>query len=108
MESLSARFARDKDFLVRKLFRALDDAEFMSQGTLIDAVNSAYERKLFEPIETIHQIKDLRNQIALEYADEILSELFPEVIRLTPELLKTMQNTLAYVDDYLSKIETAK
>ena len=45
MESLSARFARDKDFLVRKLFRALDDAEFMSQGTLIDAVNSAYERK---------------------------------------------------------------
>ena len=41
----------------------------------------------------------------LNFADLLYT---PEVIRLTPELLKTMQNTLAYVDDYLSKIETAK
>ena len=103
MESLCARFGRDIDFLVRKVFRALDDAEFQPQGTLLDAVHRAHQRRLFEDLEAIREIKDLRNQIAHEYADEALTELFAEVLRLTPVLLQTMRNTLAYLDAYLAK-----
>ena len=103
MESLCARFARGIDFLVRKVFRALDDAEFLPQGTLIDTVHRAHKRNLFENIETIQRIKDLRNQIAHEYADEVLADLFPEVRSLTQELIQMMQNTLVYVDESLNK-----
>jgi hypothetical protein len=43
-ETLSGRFARTIDFLVRKVFRSIDDLEFESQGTLIDTVNNALKR----------------------------------------------------------------
>lgn len=40
-EILSGRFSRTIDFLVRKVFRSIDDLEFESQGTLVDTVNNA-------------------------------------------------------------------
>ncbi|MGE5795603.1 MAG: hypothetical protein ACM34O_08475 [Ignavibacteria bacterium] len=33
-ETLAGRFARSVDFLIRKLFRSIDDIEFETQGTL--------------------------------------------------------------------------
>ncbi|MBF0290323.1 MAG: hypothetical protein HQM14_21125 [SAR324 cluster bacterium] len=106
MESLCARFGRGIDFLVRKIFRALDDAEFQPQGTLLDTVHRAHQRKLFDQMDDIRQIKDLRNQIAHEYSEDVLTELFPEVIRVTPVLLQMMRNSLDYLDEHLAKIET--
>ena len=62
-ENLCSRFSRMIDFLVRKIFRSIDAVEFENQGTLIDTVNHAHKRGLFENIETIRKIKDLRNDI---------------------------------------------
>jgi len=66
LETLCSRFSRSIDFLVRKVFRSLDDVEFESQGTLIDVVNNAHKRELFEDISVIREIKDIRNEIAHE------------------------------------------
>lgn len=65
-ETLSSRFARSIDFLVRRVFRSLDDVEFESQGTLIDVVNNAHKRGLFESMEDIGAMRDLRNDVVHE------------------------------------------
>ncbi len=71
-EILSGRFARSIDFLVRKVFRSLDDIEFEPQGTLIDTVNNAHKRNLINDINIFNSIRDLRNEIVHEYLEENL------------------------------------
>lgn len=99
-ENLCSRFGRMIDFLVRKMFRSIDDVEFEQQGTLIDVVNRAHKRNLFDDIDTIRQIKDIRNEIAHEYIDDALQELFGDIVRLTPELIAIAENTLRYTQRY--------
>ncbi len=99
-ENLCSRFSRMIDFLVRKMFRAIDEVEFENQGTLIDTVNRAHKRGLFEDIETIRQIKDMRNAIAHEYIDDALQDLFEEIMELTPELIFIVKTTLIYTGKY--------
>ena len=83
---------------MRKVFRCLDDVEFENQGTLIDVVNHAHKRGLFEDIELIRQIKDIRNEIVHEYLDEALQSVFLDVIKTAPELIAIGCNTLTYVE----------
>lgn len=45
-ETLCSRYSRGIDFLIRKLFRSIDEYEFENQGTLIDVVNNAHKRGL--------------------------------------------------------------
>jgi len=99
-ENLCSRFSRTIDFLVRKIFRSIDAVEFENQGTLIDTVNHAHKRGLFEDIETIRKIKDLRNEIAHEYIDDALEDLFEDIVRLTPYLIEIVEKTLKYTLQY--------
>ena len=102
-ENLCSRFSRMIDFLVRKMFRSLDAVEFENQGTLIDTVNNAHKRGLFTDIETIREIKDLRNDIAHEYIDDNLQNFFNDIMRLTPLLITMAEVTLQYVERYQTK-----
>jgi hypothetical protein len=97
-ENLCSRYARTIDFLVRKVFRCIDDVEFENQGTLIDVVNHAHKRGLFKDIEFIRQVKDIRNEIVHEYLDEALQSVFSDVVKTAPELIAIGRNTLAYVE----------
>lgn len=99
-ENLCSRFSRMIDFLVRKMFRSIDAVEFENQGTLIDTVNHAHKRGLFKKIETIRQIKDLRNAIAHEYIDDELQDLFADIVRLAPPLIEITETTLHYTRQY--------
>lgn len=99
-ENLCSRFSRMIDFLVRKIFRSIDAVEFENQGTLIDTVNHAHKRGLFEEIEVVRRIKDLRNEIAHEYIDDALQNLFEEIIKLTPFLIGMAETTLRYTQQY--------
>ncbi len=99
-ENLCSRFSRMIDFLVRKIFRSIDEVEFENQGTLIDTVNHAHKRGLFETIDSVRQIKDLRNEIAHEYIDDALQDLFEEIVRLTPFLIEMAETTLKYTQQY--------
>lgn len=99
-ESLSSRFARSLDFLIRKVLRSLDAAEFEQQGTLIDVVNRAHKRGLFSDIEAIRTVKDSRNEIAYEYIDDDLQEIFDDLLQYTPFLIAFMENTISYCGKY--------
>jgi hypothetical protein len=97
-ENLSSRFSRTVDFLIRKVFRSIDDVEFENQGTLIDVVNNAHKRNLFQSINEIREIKDLRNSIAHEYIDDELQKLFEELLISSEVVIIMVDNTLAYIE----------
>lgn len=97
-ETLCSRYSRGIDFLIRKIFRTLDEYEFENQGTLVDVVNNAHKRGLFDDIEKIRVMKDVRNTIAHEYIEDNLTEIFEEVLMYTSELIMIINNTLNYID----------
>ena len=67
---------------------------------MIDTVNHAHKRGLFGNIDTVRQIKDLRNDISHEYIDDALQDLFEEIIKLTPSLIEIAETTLVYTQQY--------
>ena len=95
-ETLCSRFARSIDFLVRKLYRAIDEYEFETQGTLIDVINRAHKRGLLDSIEEIRIIKDIRNTITHEYVEEGLIAIFNDVLDYAPNLLALMEKSIEY------------
>ena len=97
-ETLCSRYSRGIDFLIRKIFRTLDEYEFENQGTLVDVVNNAHKRRLFEDIDELRIMKDIRNTIAHEYIEDELSEVFEEVLQYTQVLIKIINNTLKYIE----------
>ena len=96
-ETLCSRYSRGMDFLIRKIFRTLDEYEFENQGTLVDVVNNAHKRGLFEDIEELRIMKDVRNTIVHEYIEDELVEVFDEVLKYTQKLIVIIQNTQNYI-----------
>ncbi|MGE4512177.1 MAG: hypothetical protein AB7D43_13865 [Sulfurimonadaceae bacterium] len=97
-ETLCSRYSRGIDFLIRKLFRTIDEYEFENQGTLVDVVNNAHKRGLFEDIEELRIMKDVRNTIVHEYIEDELVGVFDEVLEYTEELIVIIKNSLEYID----------
>jgi len=97
-ETLCARYSRGIDFLIRKLFRTIDEYEFENQGTLVDVVNNAHKRGLFEDVEELRIMKDIRNTIVHEYVEDELVDVFDEVLKYTKRLIAIMKNSLEYID----------
>ena len=97
-ETLCSRYSRGIDFLIRKIFRTLDEYEFENQGTLVDVVNNAHKRGLFEDIEKMRIMKDIRNTIVHEYIEDELTEVFEEVLEYTDFLIDIINTTLNYMD----------
>lgn len=96
-ETLCSRYSRGIDFLIRKIFRTLDEYEFENQGTLVDVVNNAHKRKLFDDIDELRIMKDIRNTIAHEYIEDELTEVFEDVLGYTKVLMDIINNTLKYI-----------
>ena len=96
-ETLCSRYSRGIDFLIRKIFRTLDEYEFENQGTLVDVVNNAHKRGLFEDIEELRIMKDIRNTIAHEYIEDELVDVFEEVLLYTEKLIVIINSTLMYI-----------
>ena len=96
LENLSSRYARSIVFLVRKVFRSIDKAEFEPQGTLIDTVNRAHKRQLFKSMDEFRNLQMIRNEIVHEYVDDALPPIFPEILQTTPLLINIIENTISY------------
>ncbi|WP_456392747.1 hypothetical protein [Nitratifractor sp.] len=102
-ETLSSRYSRTIDFLIRKYFRSIDAYEFESQGTLVDIVLRAHKRGLIDTVEELRLMKDLRNTVVHEYIEEKLSDTFEELLEYTPRLLEFSRRSLAYVQTLLKE-----
>ncbi len=102
-ETLTSRFARVSDMLLRKAFRSLDRLELEEGGTLIDVLNRAEKRGVIESADSFREIREFRNEIAHEYTVDGLSQLFSGVLRYTPELFKISENLRTYCERYTSQ-----
>lgn len=100
IETLTSRYARTSDIIVQKVFRAIDKVEFEESGTMIDVINRAHKRGLFDSIDEIRTIKDLRNKIAHEYAKEDVESVYAQVINFTPEIFGLAARILSYCSRY--------
>jgi uncharacterized protein YutE (UPF0331/DUF86 family) len=98
-ETLCSRFSRGIDFLIRKIFRTIDEYEFENQGTLIDVVNNAHKRGLIENIEELRIMKDIRNTIVHEYIEDELVNVFDEVLEYMEKLILIIKNCLIYINE---------
>ena len=100
-ETLTSRYARVADILIQKVFRSIDAVEFESGGTMIDVINRVHKRGLFESVDEVRQIKDLRNDIAHEYVLYDIKSIFNETFYFTPKLLGIVENTKKYCKKYI-------
>ena len=100
IETLTSRYARTSDIIIQKIFRSIDKVEFEDSGTMIDVINRAHKRGLFDSVDEIRTIKDLRNKIAHEYAKEDIESIFAQVVNFTPEIFDIAARVLAYCSRY--------
>ncbi|MDR2535094.1 MAG: hypothetical protein LBD29_03570 [Treponema sp.] len=99
-ENLTSRYARTTDMLVNQTLRSLDNVEMVESGTIIDVMNRAEKRGIVTSAETLHTLKDLRNEIVHEYQIEQIERFFESVVTLTPVLLKTIDALQEYSKKY--------
>ena len=97
-ETLCSRYSRGIDFLIRKIFRTIDEYEFENQGSLVDVVNNAHKRGLIKDIDELRIMKDVRNTIVHEYIEDELVEVFDEVLEYSAKLIDIINRTLNYIN----------
>lgn len=102
-EALTSRYARVSDMILQKLFRCLDAIELEDSGTLLDALNRAEKRGLIVSADVFREVRELRNEIAHEYAQENLRPLFNGVLDRAPILLETIRRARIYSRRYIPK-----
>jgi hypothetical protein len=102
-EALTGRYARTSDIILQKLFRSLDALEMEDHGTLLDALNRAEKRGLIDSATDFREIRELRNEIAHEYAQENLRPLFDSVLEQTPALMEIIRRAHEYCLRYLPR-----
>lgn len=98
-ETLTSRFARVSDMILQKLFRNIDRLELEDGGTLLDVLNRAEKRRLIDSTDQFREIRELRNEIAHEYALDDLRLLFASILQYTPVLLQMTEHIRTYCRD---------
>ncbi len=95
LEALASRYARVVDLLINKVFRAIDQVEFLEAGSLIDSVNRGEGRHLLT-VTDARLLKELRNRIGHEYEVEDLAALLGDIRLNSNTLLNACTKTAEY------------
>ncbi len=95
-DAFTSRFARVSDILTQRIFRLFDVLEFEESKTFLDALNKAEQRGIITSAFDFKEIRELRNEIAHEYALRDFTRLIADVIKHTPQLLVTVEHSIKY------------
>lgn len=97
-ESLTSRFARVSDILTQKVLRSLDKVEFEDQAgsTMLDIFNRAEKRGIVGSVEELRLIRELRNRIAHEYAEEEFQNVFAQILVNAKKLIQVSEQIHQY------------
>jgi len=96
-EAFTSRFARTVDLLVNRVLRTLDRVELKAPGTILDVVHGAEQRGFVASAAVLREFKDVRNEVAHDYAGTRLPELFAFCRARKPELDEICDRVRAYV-----------
>lgn len=103
LEALTARFARSADILTQKVLKSLFLILQENIRTIIDAANLLEKLEIIESADDLLNIRELRNQIAHEYQESELNELYIEVLRYTPEIQNMTESLKKYLQSILQR-----
>lgn len=96
-ELLTARFSRLADLYTQKLlsllFRLLQEPDL----SFIDKCHQLEKLGLVESAQKLYSIRKLKNQIAHEYAENIMITIYTEALAHTPVLISMIEKTCAYI-----------
>lgn len=98
-ETLTSRFARFSDILIKKIFHLLERMDLDDVRTIRDSIILAEKKGLITSYEKFLKIRELRNFTAHEYEDEELLSAFSEILTLTP-LFDSLERTKNYILKY--------
>ena len=82
-DALTSKFSRTSDIYTQKVLRSLFNLLREPQLTIIDMGNRAEKLDLINLADDLFEIRDIRNDIAHEYIQEILYELFEKVLNIS-------------------------
>lgn len=102
LESLTSRFARLADLLSQRIFRLVDDIELVGGGTLLDRIYRA-EKRGWVDASLMIEIRELRNMIAHEYANDKMPDIFSAVMHLSPPLLAVAPKVMQHAEDLIQR-----
>ncbi|HET6402621.1 MAG TPA: hypothetical protein VFH95_14650 [Candidatus Kapabacteria bacterium] len=103
-EALTARFARLADLLLQKVLRYIGTVEANDAGTIIDIMNRAEKQSIAESAGDLSDIRELRNEIAHEYATRDIEAVAIDVLRWTPILLSITDRATQYANDLTARL----
>ncbi|MFK5971378.1 MAG: hypothetical protein QM487_14855 [Candidatus Marithrix sp.] len=99
-ETLTSRYARAIDLIIRKVLRTIDVVEFEQPGTLIDTINRSEKRGLIDSVQSLREMTDLRNEIAHDYIKTELVKTFEYILIYTPQIIVVSERIKNYVMQY--------
>jgi hypothetical protein len=99
---LTSRFSRLADLLTQRIFRLIDDLELVGSSTLLDRIYRAEKRGWLDAAQMI-EIRELRNLIAHEYANDKMPEIFSAVAALSSPLLAIVPKVTHHAQNLINK-----
>jgi hypothetical protein len=98
LESLSSKFARLADLILKQVFKTIDMLDLEEPaGTIRDAINRAEKKGLISSALEFVKIKKMRNKISHEYVEpEDLLDIYKFVLEYTPLLFDTVERIELY------------
>ena len=96
-EALTARFARTSDILTQKTLKTFYMVMQEDVKSVIDGANLLEKLEVIENAEHLINIRELRNQIAHEYVESELIEIFSDVLKYVPLLKEIILNVQEFI-----------
>ena len=103
-EALTARFARLSDLLVQKVLRYIGTVESSEAGSIIDIMHRAEKQAIASSAAGLSEIRELRNEIAHEYATRDIEEVAADVVRWTPVLIAMTERAIEYAQELTARL----
>ncbi len=102
-EALTSRFARTSDILTQKLIKTLFLITQDIPKTFIDAANMLEKMEIIKKADIILDIRQLRNEIAHEYALRDINTIFKDVFKHVPLLFDIIDDVERYVNQLIKE-----
>ena len=100
LETLLGRFSRSIDIFINKVLRSLDLLEEEDISRKLDIIIRAEKRAFVPDYNILIDLKNLRNELAHEYIEEELLNLFKEVKEKAPIILEIKDKLDRYIEKY--------
>lgn len=96
-ESLSGRFSRSSDICTQKVLKSIFIYLQEDVSLFIDRCHLAEKIGVIQTAEELFNIRQLRNQIAHEYSQAEISDIFDPLLEYSDSLVQIIQNIEQYI-----------